>query len=79
MIIDLWIGFIPLRMTDALFVEELTSAPTRSTRSDRYIGYMAETLETLYFMRNSERLEFGGQCGKKGSLNVVHTLCRLYT
>ena len=53
-------------------VEELTDA---KNRSERYIGYMAETLETLYFMRNSERLEFGGQSGK---LNVVHTLCRLY-
>ena len=52
--------------------EELTNA---SNRSERYIGYMAETLETLYFMRNSERLEFGG---RRGSMNVVHTLCRLY-
>ena len=49
-------------------IEELTNA---SSRSDRYIGYMAETLETLYFMKNSER--FGGK------LNIVHTLCRLYT
>ena len=48
-------------------VEELTDA---KNRSERYIGYMAETLETLYFMKNSER--FGGK------MNVVHTLCRLY-
>ena len=40
-------------------------------RSDRYIGYMAETLETLYFMRNSER--------NGGHLNIAHTLCRLYS
>ena len=32
---------------------------------------MAETLETLYFMKNSDK--FGGK------LNVVHTLCRLYS
>lgn len=47
--------------------EELTDG---ENRSERYIGYMAETLETLYFIRNSER--FGGK------LNVVHTLCKLY-
>ena len=47
--------------------EELTGG---KNRSERYIGYMAETLETLYFYYNSER--FGGK------LNVVHTLCRLY-
>ena len=45
--------------------EDLTNA---STRSDRY---MTETLETLYFMKNSDK--FGG------TLNVVHTLCRLYS
>ena len=58
--------------------EELTDG---ANRSERYIGYMAETLETLYFMKNSERLKFGGESsksGKSGSLNVVHTLCRLY-
>lgn len=59
--------------------EELTDG---AHRSDRYIGYMAETLETLYFMRNSERLReqygegHGQKYGKK--LNVVHTGCRLY-
>ena len=55
-------------------------------RSTRYIGYMAETLETLYFMRNSERFNerFGGENGKgcksgmSLNLNVVQTLCRLY-
>lgn len=48
--------------------EELTNG---KNRSDRYIGYMTETLETLYFMKNSE--SFGG------NLNIVHTFCRLYT
>ena len=50
--------------------EEL-SVPKGSERADRYFGYMAETLETLYFFKNSER--------NGGKLNVVHTLCRLYT
>lgn len=45
--------------------EEL-SVPKGSDRSDRYIGYMGETLETLYFIKNAERL------------NVVHTECKLY-
>ncbi|MCR5777849.1 MAG: DUF4422 domain-containing protein [Lachnospiraceae bacterium] len=44
-------------------VEELTDA---KNRSDRYIGYMAETLETLYFMKNSDKL------------NIVHTACKMY-
>lgn len=44
--------------------EEL-SVPKGSERSDRYIGYMGETLETLYFMKNAERL------------TIVHTGCRL--
>lgn len=48
-------------------VEELTDA---KNRAQRYIGYMAETLETLYFIKNSDK--FGGK------LNVVHTLCKLY-
>ena len=48
-------------------VEELTDG---ANRSERYIGYMAETLETLYFIKNSDKLG--------GRLNVVHTLCRLY-
>ena len=45
--------------------EEL-SVPKGSERSDRYIGYMAETLETLYFMKNSD------------SLNIAHTTCRMW-
>lgn len=45
-------------------VEEL-SEPKGSERSDRYIGYMGETLETLYFMHNADKL------------NVVHAGCRL--
>lgn len=45
--------------------EEL-SVPKGSERHDRYIGYMGETLETLYFLKNSEKL------------NVVHTECKLY-
>lgn len=44
--------------------EEL-SEPKGSERRDRYIGYMGETLETLYFMKNADRL------------NVVHTECRM--
>ena len=45
-------------------VEEL-SVPKGDERSDRYIGYMGETLETLYFMYNADKL------------NVVHTGCKL--
>ena len=48
--------------------EELTDG---KNRSDRYIGYLAETLETLYFIKNSDK--FGGK------LNIVHTVCKLYT
>ena len=44
--------------------EEL-SVPKGSERSDRYIGYMAETLETLYFTKNSDRL------------NIVHAGCKI--
>lgn len=44
-------------------IEQL-SVPEGSKRQDRYIGYMAETLETLYFMSRSS------------SLNIVHTGCR---
>ena len=47
-------------------VEEL-SVPKGSERQDRYIGYMGETLETLYFMHNRDRL------------NIVHTGCRFLT
>ncbi|MBE5834348.1 MAG: DUF4422 domain-containing protein [Butyrivibrio sp.] len=39
-------------------VEEL-SVPKGSERSDRYIGYVAENLETLYFMKNRNRLKIG--------------------
>ncbi len=44
--------------------EEL-SVPKGSARSDRYLGYMGETLETLYFMKNADRL------------HIVHQACRL--
>jgi hypothetical protein len=43
-------------------VEQL-STPKGSERADRYIGYMGETLETLYFMYNHDKL------------NIVHTGC----
>ena len=46
--------------------EEL-SDPQGSDRADRYIGYMAETLVTLYCIKNAD------------SLNIVHTGCKLYT
>lgn len=45
-------------------VEELSS-PRGSERNDRYIGYMGETLETLYFMKNVEKF------------TIVHTGCRM--
>ncbi|WP_026504713.1 DUF4422 domain-containing protein [Butyrivibrio sp. NC3005] len=48
------------------YVEEL-SVPKGNERSDRYIGYMGETLETLYFMKNADKL------------NIVHTGCKLYS
>lgn len=44
---------------------EQLSMPKGSERSDRYIGYMGETLETLYFMKNADRL------------TIVHTGCRM--
>jgi hypothetical protein len=47
-------------------VEEL-STPKGWERADRYIGYMGETLETLYFMYNRERL------------HIVHAGCRMLT
>lgn len=47
-------------------VEE-RSVPKGCDRHDRYIGYMGETLETLYFMKNADRL------------NIVHAGCRLLT
>lgn len=43
-------------------VEEL-SIPQGSERADRYIGYIGETLETLYFMHNKDKL------------NIAHTGC----
>lgn len=43
--------------------EEL-SVPKGSERADRYIGYMGETLSTLYFMVNKDKL------------NIVHAGCR---
>ena len=46
-------------------VEEL-SVPKGSERSDRYIGYMVETLETLYFMKNNDKLK------------IAHKVCRMY-
>lgn len=45
--------------------EQLTN-PT-GERSDRYIGYMGETLETIYFMHNKDKL------------NIVHTGCTFFT
>ena len=46
-------------------VEEY-SVPKGVDRQDRYIGYVAETLETLYFIKNADRL------------NVFHTGCKQY-
>ena len=46
--------------------EELSN-PKGADRADRYIGYIAETLETLYFIKNTDKL------------NIVHTECKLYT
>lgn len=48
-----------------LRTEEL-SEPKGWERSDRYIGYMGETLETLYFMKNADKL------------TIVHTGCRMF-
>jgi len=45
--------------------EEL-SDPKGCDRADRYIGYIGESLETLYFIKNREKL------------NIVHTECKLY-
>lgn len=44
--------------------EEL-STPRGKERGDRYIGYMGETLETLYFMK------------KRNCLNIAHAECHL--
>lgn len=43
------------------------SDPKGTDRADRYIGYMGETLETFYFMKNKDRL------------NIVHTACKFLT
>ncbi len=43
---------------------ENRTTPKGSERSDRYIGYIAETLETLYFM------------GRYGELNIKHAGCK---
>ena len=47
-------------------VEEL-SVPKGEERADRYIGYVGETLATLYFMYHKERWK------------IVHTGCRFLT
>ena len=47
-------------------IEQLSS-PKGWERQDRYIGYMGETLETLYFMYN------------RNNLNIVHTGCKFLT
>ena len=44
-------------------VEEL-SIPKGLDRSDRYIGYIGETLETLYFMQQKNRF------------NILHVGCK---
>lgn len=44
---------------------EQLSVPRGSERHDRYIGYMGETLSTLYFMTN------------KDGLKIAHACCRL--
>lgn len=43
---------------------EQLSVPKGDERSDRYIGYMGETLETLFFMKNKERFK------------IAHAVCR---
>ena len=43
------------------------SIPKGIDRNDRYIGYVGETLATLYFMANRNRL------------NIVHAGCRFLT
>lgn len=45
-------------------VEEL-SVPKGKDRADRYIGYIGEVLETLYFIHN------------KNDLHIIHTGCKL--
>ena len=43
---------------------EQRSIPMGSERADRYLGYMGESLCTLYFMANKDRL------------TIVHSGCR---
>ena len=50
-------------------VEEL-SVPRGKDRADRYIGYIAETLETLYFMYHA------ADKPAKNRLNIMHAGCR---
>lgn len=47
-------------------VEEISN-PRGSERADRYVGYIGETLSTLYFMH------------QKDKLNIMHTGCRFLT
>lgn len=47
-------------------IEEINN-PDGSKKPNRYIGYIGETLETLYFMYN------------KGRLKIAHTGCRFLT
>jgi len=47
-------------------IEEIKD-PENTIPPNRYIGYIGETLETLYFMYNKEKL------------NIVHTGCRFLT
>ncbi|MCR5719191.1 MAG: DUF4422 domain-containing protein [Lachnospiraceae bacterium] len=44
---------------------ESLSEPKGWERADRYLGYMAETLETIYFIRNKDKL------------NIAHTGCKM--
>ena len=46
---------------------EETSVPPGAERADRYVGYAAETLATLYFMYNKDRL------------TIAHAGCRFLT
>ena len=50
-------------------VEEL-SIPKGAERSDRYIGYIAETLETLYFMYHA------ADKPEENRLNIMHSGCK---
>lgn len=50
-----------------LFKVEMINNQGKTKKPNRYIGYVAETLETLYFMRNKEKLK------------IAHTGCRFMT